>query len=285
MREGLAREISVRSRDLDDGELEREARVSALARVLDCDCEEVDEPQDGRLRELVRLLAKKLLRLLGHRQRVRDVPHVLDEKQVAEMLEEVVDEATEVLTLLGELLDEDERSGRVVVDHHVAEPEERVLVHGSQKLEDGLRVDRSVRRRRELVERRDGVAKRPARAPGDERERRIGHLDRLAVGDPPEDRDELREPRALEHERLAARAHGRDHVPVLGRAEDEEQVRRGLLDELEQGVPRGTGELVRLVEDVDLVAALDRLEHDALANLADVVDATLRGRVHLDDVE
>ena len=31
--------------------------------------------------------------------------------------------------------------------------------------------------------------------------------------------------------------------------------------------------------------ALDRLEHDALADLADVVDAALRGGVHLDDVE
>src|SRR5262249_30050975 len=37
--------------------------------------------------------------------------------------------------------------------------------------------------------------------------------------------------------------------------------------------------------DVDLVPPLDRLEDDALADLADVVDAALRGRVHLDDVE
>ena len=44
-------------------------------------------------------------------------------------------------------------------------------------------------------------------------------------------------------------------------------------------------ELVRLVEDVDLVSALDRLEHDALADLPDVVDAALRGGVHFDDVE
>ncbi len=42
---------------------------------------------------------------------------------------------------------------------------------------------------------------------------------------------------------------------------------------------------MRLVEDVDLVAALDGLQHDALADLADVVDPPLRGRVHLDDVE
>ena len=42
---------------------------------------------------------------------------------------------------------------------------------------------------------------------------------------------------------------------------------------------------MRLVEDVDLVAPLRGLQHDALADLADVVDAPLRGRVHLDHVE
>src|SRR5215211_3909302 len=42
---------------------------------------------------------------------------------------------------------------------------------------------------------------------------------------------------------------------------------------------------MRLVEDVDLVPALRWLEHDALADLADVVDAALRRRIHLDDVE
>ena len=44
-------------------------------------------------------------------------------------------------------------------------------------------------------------------------------------------------------------------------------------------------QLVRLVDDVDLVAALDRLQHGAVANLAHVVDAALRGGVHLDHVE
>src|SRR5438270_7145773 len=62
-------------------------------------------------------------------------------------------------------------------------------------------------------------------------------------------------------------------------------MRRRLLDQLEQRVPGGVRELVRLVEDVDLVAALRRLEDDALANLADVVDPALRGRVHLDHVQ
>ncbi len=58
-----------------------------------------------------------------------------------------------------------------------------------------------------------------------------------------------------------------------------------LLDQLQQRVPGGVRELVRLVEDVDLVAALGGLEDDPVADLADVVDPPLRGCVHLDDVE
>ena len=50
---------------------------------------------------------------------------------------------------------------------------------------------------------------------------------------------------------------------------------RRLLDQLEERVEGSIRELVRLVEDVDLVAPLDRLQDDTFANLTDVVDPTL----------
>ncbi len=98
-------------------------------------------------------------------------------------------------------------------------------------------------------------------------------------------RHELGKPRPLEGERLTARTHGRDDLDEVGRAEDEQEVGRGLFDQLQQRVPGGIGELVRLVEDVDLVAPLDRLQDHALADLANVVDPALRSGVHLDHVE
>ena len=81
----------------------------------------------------------------------------------AQVLEQVVDDTPEILSLLRELLEEEERAGRVAVDDHVAEPQQRLLVDRADELEDGLRVDRVVRRGGELVERRDRVAKRAAR--------------------------------------------------------------------------------------------------------------------------
>jgi hypothetical protein len=138
---------------------------------------------------------------------------------------------------------------------------------------------------RQLVEGRDGVAVTSARRAGDERERRLRGLDAFAVGHAPEESHELGKPRPREDEGLAARPDRRKHLRQVRRAEDEDEVGRRLLDQLQEGVEGGIGQLVRLVEDVDLVAALDRLEDDPLADLADVVDATLRRCVHLDHVE
>ena len=202
-----------------------------------------------------------------------------------EVLEQVGARAGQILTLLSELLDEDERTGGVPIDDRVADPEERVLLDRPEQLEHRLDVDLVPCRRRELVESRDGVAERAARAARDQRERGVRRFDLLRVADAPEHLHELGQPRPREHERLAARAHRLQHLREVGRTEDEHEMRRRLLDQLQERVPGGVGELVRLVEDVDLVAPLGRLQDHALADLADVVDPPLRRRIHLDHVE
>ena len=130
----LAREVGARPRHLDERELERQARVAALADVVDGDGEQVDEPQHLGLAELVRLGAQPLARLRGHGERVGHLAHVLDEQQVAQVLEQVGDEPRQVLALLGELLDEREQAGGVAVDDQVAEAEERLLLDGAEQL-------------------------------------------------------------------------------------------------------------------------------------------------------
>ena len=83
---------------------------------------------------------------------------MLDEHQVPQVLEQVCDEAAEVLATLGELLEEDERARGVAVDDEVAEPEEHLLLDGAEQLQHVLHGHLPARRRRQLVERRDGVA-------------------------------------------------------------------------------------------------------------------------------
>jgi hypothetical protein len=78
-----------------------------------------------------------------------------------------------------------------------------------------------------------GVAEAAARRTGDQRERRLGRLDALALGNRSSVADDLRQPRAREHERLAARPDRGQHLLQLGRAEDEDEVGRRLLDQLQ----------------------------------------------------
>ena len=167
--ERLAREIRARPRHLHERQLERQARVAALPHVVDRDVQQVDQPDDGRRAELVRLLAQPLARLVGDRQRLGHLARVLDEHQVPQVLEQVEHEPAEILALLGELLEEDERAGRVAVDDEVAEPEQHLLLDRAEQLEHVLHGDRAAGRGRELVERRDRVAERAARRPRDER--------------------------------------------------------------------------------------------------------------------
>ena len=136
-----------------------------------------------------------------------------------------------------------------------------------------------------MVECRDRVAERAARAARNERQCLVGDLNALAVGDAAQQAHELRQARPRENEGLAPRAHRRKHLGEICGAKDEDEVGRGLLDQLEERVPGGVGELVRLVKDVDLVSPFRGLEHDALPDLANVVDPALRGCVHLDHVQ
>ena len=84
---------------------------------------------------------------------------------------------------------------------------------------------------------------------------------------------------------MGARPDRRQHLVGLGRGEDEPQVRRRLLDQLEQGVEALRRDHVGLVDDVDLVLAGHRREERLLAQVAGVVDAAVGGRVDLDDVD
>ncbi len=76
-----------------------------------------------------------------------------------------------------------------------------------------------------------------------------------------------------------------DDLVRLRRREDELQVLRRLLDQLEQGVESLRRDHVRLIDDVDLVAAVDRREEGPLPKVTGVVDAAMARRVDLDHVD
>ena len=137
----------------------------------------------------------------------------------------------------------------------------------------------------QLVEDGEGVPRRAGA--GAHEQRQGGRLDPdvLALAELGEVRRQ--QPRRDQPERVVVRAgaDGRDDLLGLGGREDEPEVLGRLLDELEQGVEALRGDHVGLVDDVDLVAALDRGEERLLAQVARVVDATVGRGVDLDHVD
>ena len=137
----------------------------------------------------------------------------------------------------------------------------------------------------QLVEDRQRVAHRAAARADDEREH--GRLDVDALGRAGLLEQAAQRRRRDEPERVVvgARPDRRQHLVGLRRREDEDEELRRLLDHLQQGVEALRGDHVRLVDDVDLVAAVHRREERALPQVAGVVDTTVAGGVDLDDVE
>ena len=100
--------------------------------------------------------------------------------------------------------------------------------------------------------------------PGDQRQRGIGHLDLLGVGNPPQLlRDRLRRDRA-ELEDLRPRQDRVGNLVQLGRRHHEDDVRRRLFDRLQQRVEGRARELMHLVDDEHLVAVARRRRQAAI---------------------
>ena len=111
------------------------------------------------------------------------------------------------------------------------------------------------------------------------------NLDALLLTDPPHPRGDDRGADAPKVKPLAAGEDGGGNLVHLGGGEDEDDVLGRLLHDFEQGVKGPDAEHVGLVDDVDAVADLSGGEVCLLAQLADVVDAVVAGRVDLGDVE
>ena len=209
-----------------------------------------------------------------------------DDHQVAQPAEQVLGEAARVLAGLDDPVDHPEDRRAVTGGERVDDVVEQALggvaeQPGRECVGDALGPGAA----HELVEHGEGVAGRAAA--GADHERQRGRLDGDAFLLAELGEVGRQQPRRDQPERVVvgARADRRQHLVGLGGGEDEPQMRRRLLDELEQGVEALRGDHVGLVDDVDLVFAADGREERLLAQVTRVVDAAVRRRVDLDDVD
>ena len=223
----------------------------------------------------------------GVRQDVtRAVAGDRDDEEVAQALEQVLDEAARVVAGLDHALDDAEGRGAVAtregVDGFIQQGGVRVAEQRDGRLVGDLPVDRSGH---QLVEHRQGVSHRAAARAHDEGQDALAHADVLLGAQGRQVRAEDIRRHQAERVVVGARANRADDALGFGRREDELDVLGRLLDELEQRVEALVRDHVGLVDDEDLVSVAHRRKGGALAQVAGVVDAAVRGRVDLDDVE
>ena len=223
----------------------------------------------------------------GVRQDVtRAVAGDRDDEEVAQALEQVLDEAARVVAGLDHALDDAEGSRAVAtresVDGFIQQGGVRVAEQRDGRLVGDLPVDRSGH---QLVEHRQGVSHRAAARAHDEGQHALAHADVLLGAQAGQVRAEDVRRHQAERVVVCARANRADDALGFRRREDELDVLGRLLDELEQCIEALVRDHVGLVDDEDLVSVAHRRKGGALAQVAGIVNAAVRGRVDLDDVE
>ncbi len=176
-----------------------------------------------------------------------------------------------------------ERGSRAVLDDISQQLLDPPLAGKSHRGVD--RVDVDLLMRRALVEQAQRVADAALGEAGDQLGRLAGEFEAFFPGDVRDLVGQLRRFDAAEVVALAAREDRRGDLLQLGRGEDEDQMLRRLLDDLQQRVEGREREHVHLVDDIDALLHRGGREHGLLAQGADVVHAVVGGGVKLDHVE
>ncbi|GJE72535.1 hypothetical protein CHKEEEPN_4092 [Methylorubrum podarium] len=177
-----------------------------------------------------------------------------------------------------------EGGGHVAAHRRLEQVDDPRAVGEPEHVAHACRGDRARAVGDRLIEQRERVAHRAFRRAGDGGERLVlgfhpfGGADLLQVGGEYVGLD------PAQVEALAARQDRHRDLADLGGGEHELGVGRRFLQRLQEGVERLLREHVDLVDDVDLVAGRDRRVADAVDDAAHVVDAGMRGGVHLQHV-
>ncbi len=201
------------------------------------------------------------------------------------MREHLVGNVPQVLPLLHEPAHELEHALRVPDRHRVAERVLHVRTAAADQRQDDVLADLARAEHRGLVEQRERVADRTLGLPRDRVRCLRGEGHALVLRDAFEVLGDRLDRDAAEVEPLAAPDDRGRHLVRFGGREHEPDAHRRLLEHLQQRVERLARQPLRLVDDVDLLAPLDRRRGRLLAEVARVVDPAVGGRVDLDHVQ
>ncbi|SJN39695.1 Putative NADH dehydrogenase/NAD(P)H nitroreductase SCO5049 [Micrococcus luteus Mu201] len=269
-------------------QLEVQAGTGGPHHVRQCEVGDVCEAGELRAGELRGLRRQTPHLVLRHA--VQDRPGLLrqgtGDHEVSEAVQQVLHEPARVLAGLHHTVHHAEHGGGVVrgdgVDHVVQQGFRGEAEQAHRELVRDLAL---LGARDQLVQHGERVTHRARAGAHHERQHALLHGHGLLRAQLLEVGDERLRRHEPERVVVGAGADGPDDLLRLRGGEDELQMLRRLLHDLEQRVEARRGDHVRLVDDEDLVAVPDRGERGPFAQAAGVLHTAVRGRVDLQHVQ
>ena len=257
--QSLERELAFCPAQARERDLEAQTHVDAVAQL----CDQVAAGRKCAAKSLGASKSSRLVLVAGNFF-CRAGNHAVDAAgkrrsvEVANMIGHIGCDLNQVLTGHNHAIEPQEGIGGVARCNVAAQLEERARIRLAQlRLRCG-QGDGAATGYSHLLKRGGSVAHAALRLCGDKLERLFIGVKALRLADARQIAADLVDRKPAEVKALAARLDGLGHLVRIGRAHDEDNVRRGLFQGLEQRVERRVGEHVDLVDDVDLVAAARR---------------------------
>ena len=132
-----------------------------------------------------------------------------------------------------------------------------------------------------LIQQRQSIPQRPVCQPCQQRSPLRRQVDGLLLGDVLQPVLDVRRQDALEGEPLAAGQNGGRHLVQFGGGQDEHEMFRRLLQNLQQGIEGGGGEHMHFVHDVNPLAHGGGGVHRLVPQGTDLIHAVVGGGVQL----
>ena len=210
---------------------------------------------------------------------------VLTRSRFRKWAKRLVGDVANVLTIGDQPSDDLERAAGVAYRDRIGELVLDLTAGRAQQGVHDVVIDLVPAQHASLVEQGERVARGPFGLPSDRVGRRLRERGALGLGDRLQLPGEGLQPEPTEVEALRPADDRGRHLERFGGGQHEPHAGRRFLEDLQQGVERLAGEPLRLVDDVDLLAALHRRGGRLLAQFARVLHPAVAGGVDLDDVE
>ena len=288
LRERLHRHTRGRKRHPRAQNLQQQPRRRRPTHLRETIIDHRSTPRQRRRPQRLGLLPQRVLLLLRniHQPALESIRHRLNNQQVTEAIQQIHRKATRVVTGVDDVVDNREQARLILGSQRLrGTVQQRRIRHAQQRHRALIGHALRARTGEQLIQDGQRITRRtPARA-HDQRIHGILNHRALVGDDAPQQAAHIRRGEQPERVVVRPRPDRRQQLLRLRGREDEDEVLRRLLHDLQEGVEALRGDHVRLIDDEHAVAGISRRVERPVAQLPHVVHTAVGGGVQLGDVQ